>query len=83
MSYMYHIQGKNLVYVNLLCKKGFKAVLESNKIILLKNGLFIGKGYSCDKMFKLSINNKVNVSVYMTKLSLSLWHDCLTYVRFR
>jgi hypothetical protein len=43
----------------------------------------MGKGYSCDEMFKLNINNKVNVSVYMTELSLSLWHDCLIHVRFR
>jgi len=34
-------------------------------------------------MFKLIINNKVNVSVYMTKLSLLLWHDRLTHVSFR
>jgi hypothetical protein len=50
---------KNLVSANLLCKKGIKAVIESDKLILSKNGMFIGKGYSCDGMFKLSIINKV------------------------
>jgi hypothetical protein len=34
-------------------------------------------------MFKLGINNKVNVSIYMIELSLSLWHDHLTYFSFR
>jgi hypothetical protein len=74
---------KNLVSANLLCKKGFKAILKSNKIILLKNRLFVRKCYSCDRMFKLGINNKVNVSIYMIELSLSLWHDHLTYFSFR
>jgi len=52
---------KNLVYANLLCKKGLRDVLELDKIILSKNKLFMRKGYSCDKMFKLDINNKVNL----------------------
>jgi hypothetical protein len=49
---------KNLVSANLLCKNGMRAVIESNKLILSKNGMFIGNGYSCDGMFKLSIINK-------------------------
>ncbi|KAK0599690.1 hypothetical protein LWI29_007694 [Acer saccharum] len=52
---------KNLVSANLLCKSGIKTV-ESDKLIISKNGMFVGKGYSCDGMFKLSINNKVNSS---------------------
>ena len=73
----------NLVSAYLLRKKGFKAVLESDSIILSKNGLYIGKGYSCDGMFKLSINNNnTHVSVYMVD-SLSLWHDRLAHVSFR
>ncbi|KAF2323229.1 hypothetical protein GH714_034246 [Hevea brasiliensis] len=35
---------KNLVSASLLCKKGYKAVLESDKIIVSINGLFVGKG---------------------------------------
>lgn len=56
---------KNLVSASLLCKKGMKTVLESDKLILSKNGVFVGKGYACDGMFKLSIhnNNKVCNSV--------------------
>jgi hypothetical protein len=47
---------KNLVSVNLLCKKGVKAVIESDNLILSKGGVSVGKGYSCDDMYKLSIN---------------------------
>jgi hypothetical protein len=52
---------KNLAYANLLCKKGLRDVLELDKIILSKNKLFMRKGYSFNEMFKLGINNKVNL----------------------
>ena len=42
---------KNLVSTNLLCKSGVKAVLESDKLILSKNGIFVGKGYATDGMY--------------------------------
>lgn len=75
---------KNLVSASLLCKKGFKTVLESDKLILSKNGLFVGKGYSCNGMFKLSVNNnKVNSSAYTVVLSSSLWHDRLAHISYR
>ena len=49
---------KNLVSANLLYKSGLKVVLESNKLILSKNGIFVGNGYITDGMHKLSIINK-------------------------
>ena len=79
---------KNLIYANLLCKGGFKTVLESDKLILSKNGVFVGKGYACDGMFKLSVNSIVNnknknISVYVVDLSINLWHSRLAHVNFR
>jgi len=47
---------KNLVSASLLSKKEFKIVLESDKVIVTKSEMFVGKGYSCDDMFKFSIN---------------------------
>uniref|UniRef100_A0A2N9HPB4 Retrovirus-related Pol polyprotein from transposon TNT 1-94-like beta-barrel domain-containing protein n=1 Tax=Fagus sylvatica TaxID=28930 RepID=A0A2N9HPB4_FAGSY len=44
---------KNLISANLLCKKGVKAVIESDNLILSKGGVFVGKGYSCDGIFKM------------------------------
>ena len=72
---------KNLVSVNLLCKSGLKIVLESDKCIVTKNGAFVGKGYACDGMFKLSIN-KVNVSAYIVD-SFDIWHARLAHLNFR
>jgi hypothetical protein len=74
---------ENRVFANFLCKKGFKVVLKSDKIILSKNELFMGKGYSCYGMFKLDFNNNINFFVYMIELSSSLWHDHLAHVSFR
>jgi len=74
---------KNLVFAYLLYKSGVKAVLESDKLILSKNGVFVGKGYSCDEMFKLSINNMMNASANVVGCSLFLWHERLGHVNFR
>ena len=68
---------------NLLCKSGGnKVVLESDKFILTKNGAFVGKGYSCDEMFKLSVIKKINNSAYIVE-SFDIWHACLAHLNFR
>ena len=41
---VYHEIRKNFVSTNLLSKEGFKIVIESNNIIISKNGMFVGKG---------------------------------------
>ncbi|GJT46352.1 zinc finger, CCHC-type containing protein [Tanacetum coccineum] len=41
---------KNLVFGFKLCKSGVKAVIESNKVILSKANVFVGKAYACDGM---------------------------------
>ncbi|XP_057505550.1 cytochrome P450 76C3-like [Actinidia eriantha] len=45
---------KNLVSGSLLVKHGFKLVFESDKLVMLKNGVYIGKGYVSDGLFKLN-----------------------------
>ncbi|XP_077226408.1 uncharacterized protein LOC143859638 [Tasmannia lanceolata] len=72
---------RNLAFGSLLNKNGFKLVFESNKFVLSKGGIFEGKGYMYERMFKMNIN-KVNVSVYMID-TISLWHDRLGRVNFR
>jgi hypothetical protein len=47
--------NKNLVSGSLLCRGGFKVVLESNKFIMSKCGQFIGKGYVCGGLFYFSV----------------------------
>ncbi|KAF5470430.1 hypothetical protein F2P56_010945 [Juglans regia] len=49
---------KNLISSFLLNKAGFKQTIESDQYVITKNGVFVGKGYACDGMFKLNIENK-------------------------
>ncbi|KAF3637698.1 Actin-depolymerizing factor 2 [Capsicum annuum] len=72
---------KNLVSGTLLNKHGFKMVFEADKFILCKNGMFVGKGYVANGMFKLNIENR-NISVYLVKY-LDLWHERLGHVNFK
>ena len=51
---------KNLMSSFLLNKAGFKQTMESDNYVITKKRLFVGKGYACDGMFKLNVeNNKV------------------------
>jgi len=52
--------NKNLVSGSLLCKDGFKVVLESNKLVVSKHGQFIGKDYKCGGLFRLSLADFCN-----------------------
>ena len=67
----------------MLCKNGVKTVLESDKLILSKNGIFVGKGYAIDGLYKLSIINKeVSSCAYIVNSSY-LWHVRLGHLNFK
>ena len=88
---------KKLIYGLVLSKKGFKLIFELDKVVITKGGVFVGKGYLHEGLFKLSVvNNDVaaNVyknkadsssasSVYMIDLPFYLWHSRLGHVNFR
>uniref|UniRef100_A0A2N9HML0 Integrase catalytic domain-containing protein n=1 Tax=Fagus sylvatica TaxID=28930 RepID=A0A2N9HML0_FAGSY len=86
LTNVYHVPNikKNLVSASLLSKNGVKAVLESDKLILSKFGVFVGKGYSCNGMYKLNlIINKNDVGyAYIVNSSL-LWHARLGHLNFK
>ena len=46
---------KNLVSGSLLNKHGFRMVFESDKVILSKSGMFVGKGYVCNGCLNLML----------------------------
>ncbi|KAL0371851.1 UNVERIFIED_CONTAM: hypothetical protein Scaly_0866700 [Sesamum calycinum] len=76
---------KNLVSAAILSKKGLKTMIEADKLIVIKNGKFVGKRYYCDGMFKLctimNVMNKINNSAYVFEFSLSsLWLKRLDYL---
>ena len=67
---------KNLVYGSLLSKKGFRLVFELDKFVLTKSGVYVGKGYMSNVLFKMNVmtivfdfNNKNTSSAYMLEFS--------------
>ncbi|GJV26673.1 retrovirus-related pol polyprotein from transposon TNT 1-94 [Tanacetum coccineum] len=54
VSYVLEIR-KNLASGWLLNKFGFRLVFESNKFVLSKNQMYVGKGYAMNGMFKLNV----------------------------
>ena len=66
---------KNLMSCFLLSKASFNQTMEYDNYVITKNGLFVGKGYVCDTMFKLNVkNNKASTSsVYMLSFLLLIF----------
>ena len=72
---------KSLMSSFLLNKANFKQTMEFDNYVIMKKGLFMGKGYACDGMFKLNVeNNKASTSsVYMLS-SITFWHARLCHI---
>uniref|UniRef100_A0A2N9F5X3 Integrase catalytic domain-containing protein n=1 Tax=Fagus sylvatica TaxID=28930 RepID=A0A2N9F5X3_FAGSY len=74
---------KNLVSGSLLSKNGFQLVFESDKFLLTKSGMLVGKGYLSDGLFKMNVmtivpinENKNKSSAYLLESS-NVWHGRL------
>ena len=80
---------KNLVFDSLLSKNGFKLDFEFDKCSLFKNGIYVGKGYLSNGLFKINVmtvfpiidNNKSASSVYMLESS-NVWYGRLDHVNY-
>ena len=77
---------KNLVSSSLLNKNGFRIVIESDKLVSTKSGMFVGKGYINDGVFKINVmsvkyNEIKNSSAYLLE-SPNLWHSRLGHMNF-
>ncbi|GJZ86732.1 zinc finger, CCHC-type containing protein [Tanacetum coccineum] len=78
--------NKNLVSSSVLNNCGYKQVIESNKFVLSKHGVFIGFGYLSNHMFRLNIVNDNIGSAFMSTSKLNdsiLWHVRLGHVHFK
>ncbi|KAL9225479.1 hypothetical protein vseg_001396 [Gypsophila vaccaria] len=74
---------RNLVSGALLNKVGLKLISEANKVVMSRNGEFVGKGYLCGGLFVLNSdsvsNNIASTSAYITE-SIDVWHGRLGHV---
>lgn len=73
----------NLVSISLSSKVRVKVSFESNKFLITKNNMFVGKNYCNQGFFVLNvfeiINENVTSSTYMLD-SVNLWHGRLGHV---
>ncbi|GJY62494.1 zinc finger, CCHC-type containing protein [Tanacetum coccineum] len=60
---------KNLVSSSVLINCGYKQVIESNKFVLSKHGMFIGFGYPSNNMFRLNIVSDNIGSAFMSTVN--------------
>src|SRR6266542_3487332 len=76
--------NKNLVSGSLLCRDGYKLVLESNKSVVSKFGTFVGKGYKCGGLFRLSVSDVCNkvVNHVCTNSESNVWNSRLCHINF-
>ena len=73
----------NLVFVALLGKLGVKVSFESNKIVLTKNNVFVGKGFCNQGLFVFNISEIMNENSYSFAYlvySCDIWHARLGHV---
>jgi hypothetical protein len=75
---------KNLVSGSMMCRDGYKIILESNKCVVSRHGTFISKGYNCGGLFRLSLLDVCNKVVNIANISdkSDLWHSRLCHVNF-
>ena len=76
----------NLISVFVFEKAGVKVSFKGDKIVVTKNGVFVGKGHCCGDLFIINvldtiINNKVSPSSYIV-YSVDLSHGRLGHVNF-
>ncbi|GJW67933.1 retrovirus-related pol polyprotein from transposon TNT 1-94 [Tanacetum coccineum] len=64
LSNMLHVPNitKNLIFGPILSNKGFKLVFESDKFVITKGGVYVGKGYLDEGLFKLSVVTYDNIN---------------------
>lgn len=78
---------KNLISRLFLNKHGLWMVFKSDKIVLSKNGMYMGKGYVSDGLFKLNVMivkskiNKAIFSAYILEFS-NMWHSRLGHYKY-
>ena len=58
--------------------------MESDNYVITKKGLFVSKGYACDGIFELNVeNNKAYISSVYILSSINFWHACLCHINSR
>ncbi|GKD55435.1 hypothetical protein Tco_1288822, partial [Tanacetum coccineum] len=94
LSNVLHVPNitKNMISDPILSNKGFKLVFESDNFVVTKGGVYVGKGYLDEGLFKLSVVTDDNVinnnnagtstaSMFVIDPSF-LWHSRLVIMEY-
>lgn len=65
----------------MLNKHGFKLLFESDSIVISKGGVYVGKSYVTNGMYKLNTINEISSSTYILA-SLNIWDTRLGHVYY-
>ena len=85
MSFMFR-SCERTWFLLLLTKNGFKCVFISDKVVISKNEVYVGKGYLTEGLFKINVMtidmNKSSGSSYLLE-SNDLWHERLGHANYK
>ena len=76
---------RNLISRSLLISRGYKIILESNKLIIIRNNEFIEKDFVSEGLFKLSVilkNSNKDYSLILNLESSNIWYGRLGHINF-
>jgi len=68
----------------MLCRDGYRVVLELDKCVMSKHVSFVGKGYDCGGWFRLSLHDVCNKMVNSVDVSdeSDLWHSRFCHANY-
>ncbi|KAL2249805.1 UNVERIFIED_CONTAM: Retrovirus-related Pol polyprotein from transposon TNT 1-94, partial [Sesamum indicum] len=75
----------NIISGSVIVREGCELVFKFNKVVIQQFGIFVGKGYLDDGLFKVRVdNNKIDVSdsIILNVESSTLWHSRLGHLNF-
>ncbi|KAL2253467.1 UNVERIFIED_CONTAM: Retrovirus-related Pol polyprotein from transposon TNT 1-94 [Sesamum indicum] len=76
---------RNIISGSVIVREGYELVFKFNKVVIQQFGIFVGKGYLDDGLFKVRVdNNKIDVSdsIILNVESSTLWHSRLGHLNF-
>ncbi|KAL0411696.1 UNVERIFIED_CONTAM: hypothetical protein Slati_3759300 [Sesamum latifolium] len=70
---------RNIISGSVIVREGYELAFKFNKVVIQQFGIFIGKGYLDDGLFKVRVENnnknKISDSVILNVESSTLWHS--------
>ncbi|KAL0412036.1 UNVERIFIED_CONTAM: Retrovirus-related Pol polyprotein from transposon TNT 1-94 [Sesamum latifolium] len=69
---------RNIISGSVIVKEGYELAFKFNKVVIQQFGIFVGKGYLDDGLFKVRVENNKNDtsdSVILNVESSTLWHS--------